>query len=35
VEVGVAVASRPNVAADEELRMAVIADRLGYRDVWI
>ena len=35
MEVGVAVATRPNVAPEEELRMAAIADRLGYREVWV
>lgn len=29
------IASRPDVPPEEELRTAVIADRLGYRDLWV
>jgi probable F420-dependent oxidoreductase len=35
MEISVAVAARPNVPAEEELRTAVLADRLGYRELWI
>jgi probable F420-dependent oxidoreductase len=35
VEISVAVAARPNVSPDEELRTAVLADRLGYRELWV
>lgn len=29
------IASRPDVPPDEEMRTAVVADRLGYRDLWV
>jgi alkanesulfonate monooxygenase SsuD/methylene tetrahydromethanopterin reductase-like flavin-dependent oxidoreductase (luciferase family) len=35
MEISVAVAARPNVSPEEELRAAVLADRLGYRELWI
>jgi probable F420-dependent oxidoreductase len=35
MEISVAVAARPNVQPEEELRTAVLADRLGYRELWI
>jgi hypothetical protein len=35
MEISVAVAARPNVSPDEEVRAAVLADRLGYRELWI
>ncbi|GAA0920850.1 LLM class F420-dependent oxidoreductase [Pseudonocardia zijingensis] len=35
MEITVVIASRPEVPPDEELRTAVVADRLGYRDLWV
>jgi probable F420-dependent oxidoreductase len=35
MKVSVAVGTRPAVAAEEELRMAVLADRLGYAELWV
>jgi probable F420-dependent oxidoreductase len=35
MEISVAVAARPNVPPEEELRTAVLADRLGYGELWI
>jgi probable F420-dependent oxidoreductase len=35
VEINVVIASRPNVPPEEELRTAVLADRLGYCDLWV
>jgi probable F420-dependent oxidoreductase len=35
MELSVAVGSRPQVAPEEELRTAVLADRLGYRELWV
>jgi probable F420-dependent oxidoreductase len=35
MELSVAVASRPGIRPEEELRTAVLADRLGYRELWI
>ena len=35
MDISVVVASRPNVAPEEELRTAVLADRLGYADLWV
>src|SRR5919108_1639845 len=35
MEVTVAVASRPNVPPEEDLRTGVLADRLGYGELWI
>jgi probable F420-dependent oxidoreductase len=35
MEISVAVAARPNVPPQEELRTGVLADRLGYRELWI
>ena len=35
MQISVAVAARPNVSAEEELRTAVLADRLGYSELWI
>jgi probable F420-dependent oxidoreductase len=35
VELTVVIASRPDVPPEEELRTAVLADRLGYRDLWV
>jgi alkanesulfonate monooxygenase SsuD/methylene tetrahydromethanopterin reductase-like flavin-dependent oxidoreductase (luciferase family) len=35
MEITVVIASRPDVPPEEELRTAVAADRLGYRDRWV
>jgi probable F420-dependent oxidoreductase len=35
MEVSVVVATRPGVPAEEELRTAVVADRLGYGELWV
>ncbi|HTF46622.1 MAG TPA: LLM class F420-dependent oxidoreductase [Pseudonocardia sp.] len=35
MDISVVVASRPNVAPEEELRTAALADRLGYADLWV
>ncbi len=35
MEISVAVATRPDVPLDEELRMAALADRLGYGELWV
>ena len=35
MELSVAVGSRPDVALEEELRTAALADRLGYSELWI
>ncbi|MHA6618398.1 LLM class F420-dependent oxidoreductase [Pseudonocardia sp. DLS-67] len=35
MELTVVIASRPDVPPDEEMRTAVVADRLGYRDLWV
>jgi probable F420-dependent oxidoreductase len=35
MEVSVAVGTRPEVPPEEELRMAVLADRLGYSELWV
>jgi len=35
MEISLAVAARPNVRPEEELRMAVLADRLGYSELWV
>jgi probable F420-dependent oxidoreductase len=35
MEISVVVASRPNVPPEEELRTATLADRLGYRELWV
>jgi probable F420-dependent oxidoreductase len=35
MELTVVIASRPDVPPEEELRTAVVADRLGYRDLWV
>jgi probable F420-dependent oxidoreductase len=35
MEISVVIASRPNVPPDEELRTATLADRLGYRELWV
>jgi len=35
MEISVAVAARPDVPPEEELRTAVLADRLGYGELWI
>ena len=35
MEVSVAVGTRPEVPPEEELRMAVLADRLGYGELWV
>ena len=35
MEISVAVAARPGVSPEEELRTAVLADRLGYDELWI
>jgi probable F420-dependent oxidoreductase len=35
MDLSVAVASRPEVPLEEELRTAVLADRLGYGELWI
>jgi probable F420-dependent oxidoreductase len=35
MELTVAVGSRPEVALEEELRTAALADRLGYRELWV
>jgi hypothetical protein len=33
MEITVVIASRPDVPPDEELRTAVVADRVGYKDL--
>lgn len=35
MDLSVVIAARPNVPPEEELRTAVLADRLGYRDLWV
>ena len=35
MEISVAVAARPDVPPEEELRTAVLADRLGYSELWV
>jgi alkanesulfonate monooxygenase SsuD/methylene tetrahydromethanopterin reductase-like flavin-dependent oxidoreductase (luciferase family) len=35
MKLSVAVGTRPDVPAEEELRMAVLADRLGYGELWV
>jgi probable F420-dependent oxidoreductase len=35
MDISVVVASRPNVCPDQELATAVLADRLGYRELWV
>jgi probable F420-dependent oxidoreductase len=35
MELSVVVATRPGVPPDEELRMATLAERLGYRELWV
>ena len=35
MDVGVALGTRPNVPPEQELRMATLAERLGYRELWI
>jgi hypothetical protein len=35
MEISVAVATRPDVPLEEELRTAAVADRLGYSELWI
>jgi probable F420-dependent oxidoreductase len=35
MEVGAALGTRSNVPPEEELRMATLAERLGYRELWI
>jgi probable F420-dependent oxidoreductase len=35
MQISVAVAARPNVSPERELRTAVLADRLGYGELWI
>jgi alkanesulfonate monooxygenase SsuD/methylene tetrahydromethanopterin reductase-like flavin-dependent oxidoreductase (luciferase family) len=35
MKVSVAVGTRPGVPAEEELRTAVLADRLGYAELWV
>jgi alkanesulfonate monooxygenase SsuD/methylene tetrahydromethanopterin reductase-like flavin-dependent oxidoreductase (luciferase family) len=35
MKLSVAVGTRPEVAAEEEFRMAVLADRLGYAELWV
>jgi probable F420-dependent oxidoreductase len=35
MKISVAVATRPGVSPEEELRTAVLADRLGYSELWI
>jgi alkanesulfonate monooxygenase SsuD/methylene tetrahydromethanopterin reductase-like flavin-dependent oxidoreductase (luciferase family) len=35
MEISVAVAARPSVPPEEELRTAVLADRLGYSELWV
>jgi probable F420-dependent oxidoreductase len=35
MEVSVAVGTRPEVPPEDELRMAVLADRLGYGELWV
>jgi probable F420-dependent oxidoreductase len=35
MKLSVALGTRPEVPADEELRMAVLADRLGYGELWV
>jgi probable F420-dependent oxidoreductase len=35
METTVVIASRPDVPPEEEMRTAVVADRLGYRDLWV
>jgi probable F420-dependent oxidoreductase len=35
MDISVGVAARPNVRPEEELRTGVLADRLGYRELWV
>jgi len=35
MDISVVIAARPNVPPEAELRTAVLADRLGYRDLWV
>jgi probable F420-dependent oxidoreductase len=35
MDLSVVVATRPGIPPDEELRMATLADRLGYRELWV
>jgi probable F420-dependent oxidoreductase len=35
MDISVVVAARPNVRPEEELRTGVLADRLGYRELWV
>jgi alkanesulfonate monooxygenase SsuD/methylene tetrahydromethanopterin reductase-like flavin-dependent oxidoreductase (luciferase family) len=35
MEISVAVAAQPSVPPEEELRTAVLADRLGYSELWV
>jgi probable F420-dependent oxidoreductase len=35
MEISVAVATRPDVRLEEELRMAALADRLGFGELWV
>ena len=35
MDVSVVVAARPNVPPAEELGIAALADRLGYRELWV
>src|SRR5918998_2052352 len=35
MEISVAVATRPEVPLEEELRVAALADRLGYGELWV
>lgn len=35
MEISVVVATRPDVPLEEELRMAALADRLGYGELWV
>jgi probable F420-dependent oxidoreductase len=35
MDINVVVASRPNRPPDQDLRTAVVADRLGYEEVWV
>ena len=35
MEISVAVAARPDVPLDEELRMAALAERLRYGELWV
>jgi probable F420-dependent oxidoreductase len=35
MEISVAIATRPDVPLEEELRMAALADRLGYGELWV